>query len=131
MNVCPRCKRYYPCICGRAFRAAVAAVTAVLLLAGCGASAGPSGTVTGKEHDPAKTTWRTELKTKQQCTTRTRRVGKTTSTYQDCRTVPDGTRRVADYRPECWELELDSGDEVCVSEDLWNATAIGDEYPAR
>ncbi|MEU3899784.1 hypothetical protein [Streptomyces sp. NPDC045251] len=130
-TVCPRCKRYYPCICPGAARAVVAAVAAVALLAGCGGPAGPQGTVTGKEHDDARTTWRTEPKTKQQCTTRTRRVGKSTTTYRDCRTVPDGTRRVHDFHPECWELHLDSGEEVCVSEDVWNATAIGDEYPAR
>jgi hypothetical protein len=130
VNVCPRCKRYYPCICGRVVRAAVAAAATVVLLAGCG-TPGPEGTVTGKEHDEARTTWRTEPKTRQQCTTKSRRVGKTTSTYEDCRTVTDGTRQVADHRPECWELELDSGDEVCVSADVWNTTAIGDEYPAR
>lgn len=129
--VCHRCHRVR-CICtSRAVTAVVAALAAVALLAGCGGSTGPQGTVTGKEHDDARTTWRTEPKTKQECTTKTRRVGKSTTTYRDCRAVPDGTRRVYDFHPECWELELDSGDEVCVSEDVWNATAIGDEYPAR
>ncbi|MGW6292440.1 hypothetical protein [Streptomyces sp. NPDC055058] len=132
-SVCPSCLRYYPCICVLRARAVLAAVAAAagLVLAGCGAGAGPHGTVTGKEYEPAKTTWRTEMKFKQQCTSRTRRAGTTTSTYQDCRTVPDGTRRVADYRPECWELDLDSGDDVCVSEDVWRRTAVGDEYPGR
>ncbi|HET6636787.1 MAG TPA: hypothetical protein VFH77_17350 [Streptomyces sp.] len=129
--VCPRCKRV-TCICcaGRRFsraRILAAAVTAGLLLAGCGAS-GPHGTVTGKEHDPAQTHWRTVAKTKRVCTTTSRRTGKTTSRSRSCRTVPDGTRRVADHSPECWELELDTGDEVCVSEDTWRATAIGDQY---
>ncbi|MFE6362927.1 hypothetical protein ACFVP3_23375 [Streptomyces sp. NPDC057806] len=129
--VCPFCHRVR-CICrARAATAVAAAVAAVALLAGCGSSADPHGTVTGKEHEPSRTVWRTEPKTKQQCTTKTRRIGTTTSTYQDCRTVPDGTRQVADYKAECWELDLDSGEEVCVSKDLWHSTAIGDEYPAR
>ncbi|MET9158250.1 hypothetical protein ABZX56_11020 [Streptomyces parvulus] len=123
--VCPGCGRAYPCICPpRAVIAIVAAAAALALLAGCGAGAGPSGTVTEKEHEDARTTWRTEPKTKQECTSRRTSTGTTRS----CRTVPDGTRRVRDVKPECWELELDTGDEVCVDEDLWNRTAVGDEY---
>ncbi|MFD4258188.1 hypothetical protein ACFWR9_11295 [Streptomyces sp. NPDC058534] len=128
--VCHRCHRVI-CICqSRVLTAVVAVVTAVALLAGCGGQ-GPQGTVTGKEHEDARTTWRTEPKTRQECTTKTRRIGKSTTTYRDCRTVPDGTRSVMDVKPECWELELDTGDEVCVSEDVWNATAVGDEYGTR
>ncbi|WND34003.1 hypothetical protein RI578_06705 [Streptomyces sp. BB1-1-1] len=129
--VCHRCHRVR-CICqSRAVTAVIAVLAAVALLAGCGGLAGPQGTVTGKEHDDARTTWRTEPKTRQDCTLKTRRIGKSTTTYRDCRTVPDGTRRVHEVHPECWELELDTGDEVCVSEDVWNATAIGDEYGTR
>ncbi|MFJ2004745.1 hypothetical protein [Streptomyces chartreusis] len=103
--------------------AAAAAATGFLLLASCGVTE-PHGTVTEKEHEPEHRTWRTEPKTKQECTTRKTSNGTSTS----CRTVPDGTRRVLDVKPECWELELDSGDEVCVSEDTWRATSVGDFY---
>lgn len=130
-TVCPRCRRYYPCICTRAARAGVAAVAAVALLTGCGGATGPEGTVTGKEHEPQRTMSRTEPKTKQQCTTTTRRTSTGPTTSRSCHTVPDGTRLVTDVHPECWELELDTGDEVCTDPDEWQRTRIGDEYPAR
>jgi hypothetical protein len=107
----------------RRLAATLAALTTTVALAlvGCGATE-VHGTVTSKEHDQARTEWKTEPKTKRVCTT-SRRSGKTT---QSCKTVADGTQRVAHYKPECWELELDTGQEVCVSEDTWHATAIGD-----
>jgi hypothetical protein len=110
-------------------RRALAPVGAVALLAlaACGAT-GPHGTVTGKEHEPSHTTWRTVPKTKRVCAKTTRRTSKGTSTSRSCRDVPDGTRRVADVKPECWELELDTGNEVCVSEHTWRTTRVGDHY---
>lgn len=107
--------------------AAAAAATCALLLASCTSDA-PHGTVTEKEYEARQTIWRTVPKTKQVCSTSTRRTSSGTSTSRSCRSVPDGTRRVADVTPECWELELDSGDEVCVSEDTWRATDVGDFY---
>jgi hypothetical protein len=111
----------------RALAALGAALTAAALtLTACGTNPDVHGTVTAKEHDAAHTSWRTEAKTKRVCTTSTRRTGKTTSTSRSCRSVPDGTRRVSHHEPECWELKLDSGDEVCVSAEKWTATAVGD-----
>jgi hypothetical protein len=104
-----------------------AVLTAVALsLTACGGDTAPHGKVTGKEHDAAVTVWRTETKTRQVCTTSSRKVGKTTKTSRSCRSAPNGTRRVPHTTPECWELELDSGDEVCVTAAKWHATDIGD-----
>ncbi|GHA01050.1 hypothetical protein ACFOOM_12435 [Streptomyces echinoruber] len=130
--VCPFCQRVR-CICppraAKAPRSLLAAVAAagLLLLAGCGSSQ-PHGTVTGKDYEAARTTWHTVTTTKRVCTTSSRRVGKSTSTVRSCRTVPTGIRRVAGYRPACWQLELSTGDEVCVSEHTWRTTHVGDHY---
>jgi hypothetical protein len=106
--------------------AGVVAVAALTLATACSGSSTPHGTVTGKEHDPARTTWSTETKYRQSCTTSTSRVGKKTSTRRSCRSVPNGTRRVAHRTAECWELELDTGDEVCVSAAKWLKARVGD-----
>ncbi|MFJ6730051.1 hypothetical protein ACIQPQ_34645 [Streptomyces sp. NPDC091281] len=108
----------------RAARAITAALIAGagLLAAGCTETGGPHGTVTGKEHELARTTWRTVPKTKRVCT-KTRNRPATL-----CSTVADGTRRTLVTKPECWELDLDTGAEVCVSEDTWRDTTIGDRY---
>lgn len=130
MSGCPICGAPFPCLRhGGGARTVLAGVAAagLLLISGCG-PAQPHGTVTGKEHEAAHTTWHTVPKTKRVCTRSSRRVGKSTSTSRSCRTVPDGTRRVADVKPECWELDLSTGDEVCVSEHTWRTTRVGDHY---
>ena len=104
-----------------------ALATCVLTLVSCGSST-PQGTGPGKEHEAAHTTWSTVPTKKRVCTWTTRRVGKKTSRVQSCSTVSAGTRQVAHTTPECWELELDTGDEVCVSAHTWRTTAVGDKY---
>jgi hypothetical protein len=104
--------------------ASPAALFAVLLtVTGCTTT---THTVVEKEHLPARAEWRTEHQTRQKCTTTTRRSTTGTRSDRSCRPVPDGTRQVRYQRPECWELELDSGQEVCVARDVWRRTKVGD-----
>jgi hypothetical protein len=130
--VCHNCKRVR-CICTSTprvhARAAAAAIVALagLLLAGCGGPAQPHGTVVDKDHERAVTHWRTVPKTKRVCTT-SRRAGTKARPQRMCSQVAVGTRRVSETTPECWELELDTGDEVCVSARTWRRTDVGDPY---
>lgn len=102
------------------------AAVCIALLAAAGCSDSVHGKVVEKEHEPARTEWRTEHKTRQKCTTTTRTTTTGTRTRRSCRQVPDGTHRVRYQRPECWELELDTGKEVCVARDVWRRTKVGD-----
>lgn len=98
-------------------RPVLAALAAVLLLAACGT--GPAhATVTGKEYKPPIITWHTVPITRRVCATKRR----------SCRTVTTGHRRTAVHRPACWQLELDTGAEVCVSARTWRRTHLGDHY---
>lgn len=108
--------------------ALAAALVTALLLAGCGGSDPVHGKVTEKEYDRARTTWSTETKTKRVCTTSRRRSGKRTTTSRTCHNVSTGTKRVAHRHPECWELDLDTGRDICVSEHTWRTTDVGDHY---
>lgn len=92
-----------------------------ILVLGAGCTPEPeSGIVTEKEYEKARTT------TTQDCrTTTTTRNGRATSTTS-C--TPRTT-----YYPECWEIDYedeatDATGEDCVSEELYEALEIGDEY---
>lgn len=87
----------------------LAALAAVLLLAACGGGHAHA-TVTGKEYKPPTVTWHSVPTTRQVCTKAT------------------GHRRTAVHRPGCWQLELDTGAEVCVSARTWRRTHLGDHY---
>lgn len=97
------------------------ALAAVLAAATAGCTPEPeSGTVVEMEHEKAYSM------TTQDCQTRyTTRNGRTTSTTTCTpRTV---------YYPECWEVEYENEAEEatgedCVSEELFNALEVGDEY---
>lgn len=92
-----------------------------ILVLGAGCTPEPeSGIVTEKEHEEAET------ETTQDCRTTTRTTnGRTTSTTS-C------TPRT-EYHPECFEIDYEheaTGEtgEDCVSEELYEALEIGDEY---
>ncbi|MFJ8153895.1 hypothetical protein [Streptomyces sp. NPDC094468] len=106
---------------------AALASAALLALSGCGAGSA-HGTVAGKHHEPSHTTWSTVPRTKQVCTTTTRRTGGKTSRSRSCHSVSAGTRHVSHTTPECWELLLDTGADVCVSRHTWLTTSVGDKY---
>ncbi|MFI6248990.1 hypothetical protein [Streptomyces sp. NPDC051016] len=111
----------------RPFTVAALSAAALLALAGCGPS-GPHGTVTDKEYEAAHTSRQTVPATKHVCTWTAKRSGTTTTRKRSCRDIAAGTRTVTHTRPECWELELDTGDEVCVSHHTWLTTDVGDKY---
>lgn len=106
--------------------AAALTVAALLLTACSGDGSATHGRVTSKDHEPAHTAWRTQKKTRQSCTTTTKRSGSKTRTVRKCRSVPASSRRVAHRTAECWELHLDTGDELCVSATKWLKTRVGD-----
>lgn len=95
--------------------------TGVLLVAAACAAEPESGIVTEKEHEEAYSV------TTQSCTSRYDAKGK----YQGQTCYP-----VTQYYPECWEIDYESQDpeaertegEDCVSEDLYHALEVGDEY---
>ncbi len=103
----------------RTITGGIALAGALLVSAGCVAEP-ESGIVTEKEYEEAET------KTYQDCKTTTKTTnGRTTSTTS-C--TPRTT-----YYPECYEIdyedpETDETGEDCVSEDLFNALEVGDEY---
>ncbi|MFI0262526.1 hypothetical protein ACH4OW_26195 [Streptomyces sp. NPDC017056] len=90
----------------------------VVALISCGAA--PHGTVTGKEYKATGNQWTTEPQTKRSCSG--------TGAKRSCRTVGDGSRRVQRPRPECWEIELDTGDEICVSRGQWDKARVGQKW---
>ncbi|MEV6014685.1 hypothetical protein [Streptomyces sp. NPDC051997] len=110
----------------RRLLAALAAALTLTLATACSGDGTPHGTVTGKEHNPARTTWSTETTYRKSCTTSTSRTGKKTSTHRSCRSIPNGTHRVAHRTAECWQLELDTGTEACVTAAKWLKTRVGD-----
>lgn len=107
-----------------------AALTIAALVTAC--SSGhhtPHGRVIAKDHEAARTTWTTGTRYRQACTTSTRRVGKKTSRTRSCRQVPNGTRRIIHRSPECWGLDLDTGDHLCITAHKWIKVRVGDQYP--
>ncbi|MFD8685526.1 hypothetical protein [Streptomyces sp. NPDC059651] len=97
---------------------------AALLLAACG-SDDVHGTITEKEHKRAGTTYVTKPVTKRTCST-TRSNGKS---KKSCRTVSDGTRRVAQHHDACWQIELDDDKhELCISKSKWDKVRVGDKW---
>lgn len=94
------------------------ALAGVLALsAGC-AIEPESGTITEMEYEEAYT------ETTQRCTSQYDAKGK----YKGQTCVP-----VTNYYPECWEVDYEdeaTGEtgEDCVSEDLYNALEVGDDY---
>lgn len=113
----------------RLLAAVCTALTIAALATACGsAHATPHGTVTAKDHEPARTTWTRQPKYRHVCTTSTRRSSKKTRTARTCRDVRNGTKRVAHRSRECWGLDLSTGDHVCVTASKWVKTRVGDRY---
>lgn len=111
----------------RLLAAVCAALTIAALVTACTSTgAAVHGTVTAKDHEPARTTWTTGTRYRQSCTTRTRRFGKRTRTTRSCRQVPNGTRRIIHRSRECWGLDLSTGDHLCVTARKWIKTRVGD-----
>lgn len=100
-------------------RSVIGGVAAAAALALTGCTAEPeSGTVTEKEYEAAYFT------TTQSCTSQYDAKGK----YKGQTCVP-----VTNYYPECYEVDFydeatDTEGEDCVTEDLYNALSVGDEY---
>lgn len=113
----------------RRFLAALgAALTVAALTTACShVPSTPHGTVTAKDHEPSRTTWTIGTRYRRACTTTTRRTGKKTRTVRSCRNVPNGTRRIYHHSPECWGLDLASGEHLCVSAATWLKTRVGDQ----
>ncbi|MEU9357073.1 hypothetical protein AB0D35_02970 [Streptomyces sp. NPDC048301] len=108
----------------RRLSALVAIPVAALVLTACGGGE-VHGTITEKEHKPARTTWTTEPVKKRQCTT-TRKNGKS---KESCRSVKTGTKRVSHRKPECWQIELDDdAHELCISKSKWDKVRVGDKW---
>lgn len=112
----------------RLLAAICAALTIAALATACGntGSSTPHGTVTAKDHEPARTTWARQPKYRHVCSTTTRRSGKKTRTSKSCRDVRNGTKRVYHRSRECWGLDLSTGDHVCVTAAKWIKTRVGD-----
>ncbi|GAA2107760.1 hypothetical protein [Streptomyces synnematoformans] len=110
----------------RTAAASAAAIAALALLAACGSDL--HGTVTEKEYEPAKTSWKTVPETRQECTTSTKRSGKTSRRVRSCKDIQVGTKKVRHTAPACWEIELDHDRDVCVSKQKFEATSVGDEW---
>jgi hypothetical protein len=103
----------------RLLAAVCAALTVYALVTACSsATATPHGRVTAKDHEPSRTTWTTGTRYRHVCTT--------TSRTRSCRQVPNGTRRIIHRSPECWGLDLDTGDHVCVTAHKWLKVRVGD-----
>lgn len=111
----------------RLLAAICAALTIAALATACGnTSSTTHGTVTAKDHEPARTTWTTQKKYRHVCSTTTRRSGKKTRTVRTCHDVRNGTKRVAHRSRECWGLDLSTGDHLCVTAAKWIKTRVGD-----
>ena len=111
----------------RLLAAVCAALTVAALVTACSTATGtPHGRVTAKDHEPARTTWTTGTRYRHACTTSTRRSGKKTRTIRSCRNIPDGTRRIVHRSPECWGIDLDTGDHLCVTAHKWIKVRVGD-----
>lgn len=98
-------------------RKGVAVIAMAVALAGCGAT---EGTVTEKEHEPARTWTETVQTYGDSCTG--------TGTKRKCVRVYKGPRVEIRHSAECWELDLSDGSEVCVSRQVWESVKVGDFY---
>lgn len=96
-----------------------------LSLAACGESEPVVGVVVEKEYEPAVWDHRQDPVYTQICGLK--KVG---GVYQQsCQRVRTGTRKVdVLIRAECYEFDLDTGWEGCVSRDAWNALDVEDTY---
>lgn len=105
-------------------RAIPVVVLGLLALTACGEKPSVQGTVTEKEYEKAVWQFKQEPVHTDRCTTN--RGQRTCSRHQT------GTRQVHVLtRPECYELELDSGWEGCVSRKAYEALNVGDKYDSR
>jgi hypothetical protein len=101
-----------------------AALALVLALGGLAACAVTSGTVTGKQHEPARewTTYETDFDTR--CTG--------TGSSRRCTQVADGVDEVEHATPECYRLDLKHEDgatgSVCVDRETFERVQVGDHY---
>lgn len=112
----------------RVLAALCAALTVTALTTGCShVPSTPHGTVTAKDHEPARTTWTTATRYRTSCATKTRRSGKKTRTSRSCRQIPNGRKRIYHRSPECWGLDLTTGDHLCVTASKWIKTRVGDQ----
>lgn len=108
------------------FLAGLGAVATVLALALTACSAGHTvhGRVTGKTYLPGHTVWTTQTRTRHVCTTTHGRK----TTKRTCSSLPVSMRRVPHHAAACWQLELDNGNELCVTAAKWHHTRIGDVF---
>ena len=111
----------------RVLAALCAALTTAALATACShVPSTPHGTVAAKDHEPSRTTWTVGTRYRRVCSTTPRRSGKRTGTSRSCRNVPNGTRRIYHHSPECWGIDLASGEHLCVTAARWLKTRVGD-----
>ncbi|MFG3710143.1 hypothetical protein [Micromonospora sp. NPDC047730] len=107
----------------RRLRAVCTSVVLVFAGLGLAACAVTSGTVTGKQHEPARewATYETDYDTR--CTG--------TGSSRRCTQVPDGVDAVEHATPECYRLDLkheDATGSVCVDRETFERVQVGDHY---
>jgi hypothetical protein len=101
----------------RANRRAMVAMALIATVAGCD-SAG--GRVVEKEYEPARTRVVSTPVYGTECAG--------TGTKRKCVSKQIGTRDDRKFDPECWELDLSDGSEVCVSRQVWESVKVGDFF---